>query len=59
MNTKFPQSIRPEIEYHLKNKDPKSAKDVYDQWMMKKEEISPSNEELESSFIQDEYADLF
>ena len=59
MNTKLPQSIQPEIEYHLKNKDFKSAKDTYDQWLMKKDENSLTKEKLVSSSIQDEYATLF
>ena len=59
MTTKVPQSIQQEIQYHLQNHDPESAKYAYDQWMMKNGEDHTEKEELIPSSIHDDDAVLF
>ena len=46
------KNIEEEIVYHLKNNDPESAKNVYDQWHMKKE-AHPSDTALTDSDLKD------
>lgn len=59
MTTKLPESIQQEIQYHLKNNDPESAKNVYDQWVMKEEKTHTDKEELVASIIHEDHAVLF
>jgi len=53
------ESIEQEIAYHLKNNDPESAKNVYDQWMMKKNVQSVENKETITTSDYKDLAALF
>lgn len=60
MTKKLPESIQKEVQYHLNNNDPESAKLAYDQWTMKSHKENPDyKEELISTRIHDDHTDLF